>query len=254
NAVISWLDRVVWCTARSDALTITQQTGIQHGLSRPVRLAIGTVMRSFVDLDAGAVLTGASGLTIVVRCLNMDQADVPGAFDLAEELSASWEGAGSEMLVQIDYNEPRDAAEAHLDIPVARDLLDLMTVQLAAGVAALDAFCTAQALWRDAGAFAARWTAAKAALYDQAFLRPYEFAATPDMRNALDASWALLRAVLAREERFLEIAGAYYLLRDAGWAELDDEDGFEGSNADHPPSENIASNPPPSVDHGYHPH
>ncbi|MEL6233438.1 MAG: hypothetical protein AAFR46_03435 [Pseudomonadota bacterium] len=238
---------------------ITQQTGMQLGLSGPVRLAIGTVLRSFADLDPGAVLTGASGLTIVVRCLNMDQADVPGAFDAAQTLSPIWEGAGSEVVVEIEYNEPRDAGEAYFDIPVARDFLDLMTAQLAAGVAALEAFCSAQALWRDAGAFAARWTAAKAALDDEAFLRPYEYAATPEMRQALDASWALLRTVPARQERFVEIAGAYYLLRDAGWAELDDEvddDEDEGakSDADQPPPRNIASNPPPLDEHGYHPH
>jgi hypothetical protein len=168
---------------------------------------------------------GLADFAITIRMIRMEQAgpDVPMNSPLKPGRVGHRKADGL-LTIDINYNEinmaldriGREEPEGRT-LPVSRDYLDVFVERLETAVAPLSAWCDRNGAWQDKDQYNTQWSATKTALLAGDFHRPFEFALTPLMRDALDASWSLCKAEPLTSERFDDLGEAYYRLRDAGW-------------------------------------
>ncbi len=199
-------------------------TEMGGGFPAIIRLAAGTVLAEAEGSDPSAAFRD---LDDVVVGLKIPAPDAPQ--EAAPKAGRVSHRKGDRVLT-VEVTLAPDPV--FLETP--REEVDAFVAAFDAGVAALAAWCDRKDAFADRAAFEAPIAAAREALAAGRFARPWEFAAHPATRAALDAAWTLLETTPLEEERARPVAEAYLLLRDAGWQEVDETE---------PP--NLASNPPP---------
>jgi hypothetical protein len=235
--------------------------------TRPViLLAADTLQRRMNEVDPARAFHDLEDFAIYMNMIRIEQAGSGVPLKSPEKPGRVGHRKANRLLtIDIQFNEmnmvfdrvTRDAPGGRT-FPASRDFLDTFLERLDTATAPLIAWCDRKDAWADRDHFFGHWDAARAALADGTLLRPFEFTLAPLVRNALDATWALVEATPLEAERFEWLAQAYFLIRDAGWQDADYE---ADPDAELTPfgyptivanfTDNIASAPPPDATYGY---
>ncbi len=236
------------------------RTNWDQPLHPAIRLAAGTVLDIMEDAHGPEVFSEISDIAITIAFLAEEAtpAREPGRAGRISHRKA--EGVITTEVILDPWSmieEPVMEASPG-SVSVSGDHLRVFADCLEAGFAALVGWCDRKGAWADRARFIGRRDAALEAMRQGRLARPGEFAATPEMRDALDATWALLAATALDREGHAETAGAYLALRDVGWQEAAYEpdpdapliDGGHQARLAAKP-QNLASAPPPDHRAGY---
>lgn len=207
-----------------------QSSGTGYSSPRPViRLAAGTLLARMDTDQQARCFRGLADFALSIRMIRLEQAglDVPMDSPLKPGRVGHRKSDGL-LTIDIQYNEInmvldricRDQPDGRT-IPASRDYLDTFIERLETAMVPLSAWCDRNEAWQDRDHYDAQWSATKNALMAGDFHRPYEFALTPLMRDALDASWSLCEAEILTSERYDDLGEAYFRLRDAGWQDAE---------------------------------
>ncbi len=224
--------------------------GLQSTMGEPlnpaVRLAAGTLLDLMEEAHGPAVFRELSDVAVTVSILaaGAEPARAPGkpgrvGHRKAEGILTTDVILDPWTMVEAPVMEAQPGA-----IAASRDHVRAFAGCVEAALDVLVAWCDRKDAWVDRARFVARRDAALAALRTGAFARPGEFAATAAVRDALDATWALLVAEPWETEAHSEIAGAYLALRDVGWRDAASEPDPDAPLLDGQPQLRLAADPP----------
>lgn len=246
---------------------LLKSTGLPAAPVRPVvRLAAGTLFRAMSEVEPERAYRDLNGFAVVVNIVRFEQVGLGVPMDSPLEPGRVGHRKKDRFLtIDVNYNEINMVFErVERDRPggrtlaTSRDYLDTLANQIEVAVERLVAWCDRKDAWAERAHFADAWNAALAAIRQGAFSRPYEFAATSDLRDALDTTWRLVEATEPEDERFETLAEAYFLLRETGWkdAEYEADMTAEATRFGQPAqvsnaSQNIATARSPDARNGY---
>ena len=244
-----------------------KSTGLPTAPARPVvRLAAGTLFRAMSQVEPERAYRDLHGFAVIVNIVRFEQVGLGVPMDSPLEPGRVGHRKKDRFLtIDVNYNEINMVFDrVERDRPggrtaaTSRDYLDTLANQIEVAVDRLMAWCDRKDAWAERPYFADAWNSALTAIRQGAFSRPYEFTATPDLRDALDATWRLVEATELADERFETLAEAYFLLRETGWKEAEYEADMtaEATRFGQPAQvsnagDNIASGRPPDARHGY---
>lgn len=240
-------------------------TGVNR--TRPVvRLATGTLLRHMNAVDPARAFRDLDDFAIKMKMIRIEQAGSGVPLQSPEKPGRVGHRKTEKLLtIDVTFNEmnmvfdrvTRDAPGGRT-FPASRDFLDTFLERIETATAPMIAWCNRKDAWADRDHFLEHWDTARAALANGTLLRPFEFTLAPRVRDALDATWAVIEATPLEAERFEWLAEAYFLIRDAGWQDADYE---ADPDAELTPfgyptlianfTDNIASAPPPDPTYGY---
>ena len=244
---------------------VSSATGMTQ-TRRVILLAAGTLLRHMQAVEPARAFRQLQDFAIGLKMIRIEE--VGTGVPLASPTKPGRVGhRKAEGLLTIDvvFNEMNMVFDRVADdtpggrtMPVARDFLDTFIERIDTAMASMIAWCDRKDAWADRDHFFDQWDGARAAVAAGAYLRPYEFALSPAIRDTLDATWSLVEAAALDDETFEWRAEAYFLIRDVGWHEADYEaDPSAEPTAFGQPARvanfaaNIATAPAPDSSYGY---